>query len=112
RPERPDLEGLGVQTRRAADDLRLEREDDDRRLEPRVQPDDLTRRHAEAGLLERLPDRRLADGLVDLEEAAGLGPPALARVDAPAEQDDLALRRDRDRRDDEAGVDVRDVAAG
>ena len=33
--------------------------DDDRRLEPRVQPDDLARLDEQAGLLERLADRRL-----------------------------------------------------
>ena len=92
-------------------DLRLERDHDDRRLEPRVEPDDLARLDDEARLLERLADGRLGHGLVDLEEAARLGPPALARLDAAAEQDDLAVVVDRDRRDDEARVDVGDVAA-
>ena len=68
----------------AADDPRLEGEHDDRRLETRVEPDDLARLDDQPGLLERLADRRLADGLVDLEEAARLGPPAPARIDARA----------------------------
>ena len=51
------------------------------------------------------------DGLVDLEEAAGLRPPALARLDATPDQDDLAGVGDREGRDDEARVDVDDVPA-
>ena len=80
RRERPDLERLRRVRAHAADDPRLEHEDDDRRLEPRVQPDDLARLHEQARLLERLADGRLGDRLVDLEEAAGLRPRAVARA--------------------------------
>src|SRR5262245_40116153 len=77
-PERLDLERLWVQPIFAPDDAGLERDHDDRRLEPRVQPDDLAGLDDQAGLLEGLADRRFGHGLVDLEEAARLGPPALA----------------------------------
>ena len=106
-----DLERLGrrdaARRRRSAPRTRC----DDRRLQPRVQPDDLARLDEQAGLLERLADRRLVDGLVDLEEAAGLRPPAEARLDAASDQDDLAGVGDRDRRHDEPRVDVGDVPA-
>jgi hypothetical protein len=79
-----------------------------REYSPTISPGSTTR----AGLLERLADGRLGDGLVDLEEAARLSPPALARLDAPAEEHDLAVGVDRDRRDDEPGIDVGDESAG
>ena len=59
--ERPDLERLGRRPGLAADDARLERDHDHRRLEPRVEPDDLARLDEQARLLERLarsPPRR------------------------------------------------------
>ena len=82
-----------------------------RRLEPRVEADDLARLDEQAGLLPGLADGRLVDRLVDLEEAARLGPRALARLDAAPDQDDLAGVGDREGRDDEPRVDVDDVAA-
>ena len=94
-----------------ADDPGLEGENDDRRLEPRIEPDDLAWLDDQAGLLERLADRRFRDGLVDFEEAAGLGPPATTGLDPTAKEDDLAGLGDRDRRDDEPRIDIGDVAA-
>ena len=64
----------GVGAAVAADDPCLEGDGHDGRLEPRVEPDDLARLDEQAGLFVRLADRRLVDGLVDLEEAAGLRP--------------------------------------
>ena len=72
----------GVGAAVAADDPRLERDRHDRRLEPRVEPDDLARLDEQAGLLPGLADGRLVDGLVDLEEAARLRPDAAAGLDA------------------------------
>ena len=54
--------------------LRLERDRHDGRLQARVEPDDLARLDEQSGLLPGLADGRLVDGLVDLEEAAGLRP--------------------------------------
>ena len=55
-----DLERLRASVRASPpDDPRLEGEHDDRRLQPRVQPDDLARLDDRPGLLERLADRRL-----------------------------------------------------
>ena len=65
----------------------------------------------QARLLERLADRRLVDGLVDLEEPTGLRPRTATGLDAPAEQDDLAVSRDRQRGDHQSRIDVGDVAA-
>ena len=101
----------GGRGRGPADDPRLERDRHDGRLEPRVQPDDLARLDEQPGLLPGLADGRLVDRLVDLEEAARLGPRAATRLDAAAEQDELAVVGDRQRRDDEPRVDVGDVAA-
>ena len=109
--EGDDLGRLGRRGRCAADDPGLERDGHDGRLEPRVEPDDLARLDEEPGLLVRLADRRLVDGLVDLEEAAGLRPRALAGLDAAPDQDDLAGVGDREGRDDQARVDVDDVPA-
>src|SRR6185369_9589342 len=83
----------------------------DGRFQPGVEPDDLARFDEQAGLFVRLADRRFVDGLVDFEEAAGLRPPAFARLDAAPDQDDLAGVGDREGRDDQAWVDVDDVPA-
>ena len=52
-----DLGRLGRRRRRAADDPRLEGDRHDRRLEPRVEPDDLARLDEQPGLLPGLADR-------------------------------------------------------
>src|SRR3954453_7412197 len=109
--EGPDLERLGIQPRRPADHARLERENDDRGLEARIQAHDLARLDDQSGFLERLANRRFADRLVDLAETPGLSPPAATRIDPASEENDPALRCDRDRRDDEPRVDVCDIAA-
>ncbi len=80
-------------------------------LQARVEPDDLAGLDDEARLFERLPDRCLVDGLVDLEEPTGLRPRTATGLDAPAEQDDLAVSRDRQRGDHQSRIDVGDVAA-
>ena len=100
----------GVGAGHTADDPRLEDGDHDDGLEPRVEPDELGRLDDEAGLLEGLADRRFVDGLVDLEEAARLGPGADRRLDPAPDEHDLAGRGHRQRRRDEARVDVGDVA--
>src|SRR4051794_13726507 len=106
RRERRDLEGLGVQSRRAAEDASLERDDDDGGLEPGVETDDLARLHDEARLLERLANRSLRHRLVDLEEAARLRPAPPAWIDPAPEQHDLAVVRDGQRGHDETWIDV------
>src|SRR5712671_4595759 len=111
RPERLDLECLCVQAVGAPHDPRLEGKNDDRGLEPRIETDDLAWLDDQAGLLEGLPDRGLGDGLIDLEEAARLGPPAPAGLDSAPKQNDLAGIVHRDRRDDQPRVDVSNVAA-
>jgi len=62
-------------------------------------------------LLARLPVSGLLDGLAEVDEAAGERPQVLAGVECAAEQDDLALRRDRDRGGDRLRVVVGAVAA-
>ena len=102
----------GVGAAVAADDPRLERDRHDGRLEPRVQPDDLARLDEQAGLLPGLADGRLVDGLVDLEEAAGLRPRALRPGSMPRRSSTISpVVGDREDRHDEARVDVGDVAA-
>ena len=91
-----DLERLRGRGRGPADDPGLERDRHDGRLEARVQPDDLARLDEQARLLPGLADRRLVDGLVDLEEAARLGPRPAAGLDAAAEQHELAVVGDRE----------------
>ncbi len=83
----------------------------DRGLEPRVQPDQLAGLDEQPGLLQRLADRGLGDGLVHLEEAARLRPRPVAGLDATPEQHRLAGVRDRDGGHDEPGVDVGDEPA-
>src|SRR3954471_22220545 len=111
RCERGDLRRLGRGGSRPADDPRLERDRHDGRLEPGVQPDDLARIDDQSGLLERLPDRRLLDGLVHLEDPAGLGQQPDPRRDPAADQDELARLGHRERRDHEARIDIRDMPA-
>ena len=111
RLERRDLERFGVEPCLATDDARLEREHHDRCLEARIEAQDLARLDQQARFLVRLADRGLVDRLVDLEEAARLRPRSAPRLDAAPEQDDLPRIRDRDRRDDETRVHVRDVPA-
>ena len=94
-----------------AHDPGLERERHDGRFEAGVEPDDLARLDQQPGLLPGLPDRGLVDGLVDLEEAARLRPLAASGLDAAAQQHDLAVVGDREDGDDEARIDVDDVAA-
>ena len=80
----------------AADDPRLVDEHDHGGLEPRVQPDDLagsTTRPVSSSVSRTAPS---VGGLVDLEEAARLGPPAATRLEAAADEDDLARLGDRD----------------
>src|SRR2546428_43730 len=59
-----DLDRLWVRPEGAADDERLERNHDHRRLQARVEADDLARADLEAGLLERFAYRALGDRLV------------------------------------------------
>src|SRR5439155_21449511 len=88
--EGADLERLRVQPRGSTHDAGLEGEDDDRVLEARIAPDDLAWLDDERRLLERLADGRLADRPIDLQEAAGLGPPAVAGLASAAEEDERA----------------------
>src|SRR5436309_10137563 len=81
RLERADLERLSARSGLAADDAGLERDHDDGRLQARVETDDLARLDDQARLLERLADRALGDGFIDLQKAARLGPRAEARLE-------------------------------
>ena len=67
---------------------------------------------SETGLLPGLADGRLVDGLVDLEEAAGLGPPARCPGSIPRRmRTSSPVFGDREDGDDEARIDVGDVPA-
>jgi hypothetical protein len=62
-------------------------------------------------LLAGLAVGGLLDRLAEVDEAAGERPQVLARVEGATEQDDLAVRGDRDRGGDRLGVVVGAVAA-
>ena len=66
---------------------------------------------SQAGLLQRLADGTLDDGLISLEEPTWLRPRAHTRRDGATDEHDLAVVRDGQGRGHEARVDVGDVAA-
>src|SRR5574341_567768 len=66
--------------------------------------------HARAGFFQRLAQRRLRGGLVVLHEPGGQRPVAVARLDRPAAEQELALELG-DRADHQARILVVDLAA-
>src|SRR5450759_3940189 len=90
RGEGPRLQRLVRGDGFTTDDACLIGDHDHRRLNARVQAYDPNRLDLQAGLLERLADRRLEYGLIALEEDARLGPPVVAGGDSTPDQHNLA----------------------
>jgi len=57
-------------------------------MRPRVHADKLHRPAVESGLLPKLPDERLFDGLPKLNKATGKGPVAAERGSTPSYEED------------------------
>ena len=112
RREGHDLERLGRRRRGAADDPRLEHDRHDRRLEPRVQPDDLARLD-DAARSPRASRGWPPGGRSRRPRGSRPAAPTSPRpgLDAAAQQDELAGVGDRQRRHHEPRIDVGDVAA-
>jgi hypothetical protein len=80
-------------------------------LRAAVDADDRAEIDRDVELLAGLAVGGFLDRLAEVDEAAGERPQLLARVEGAAEQDDLAVRGDRDRGCDRLGVVVGAVAA-
>src|SRR5438128_8081 len=99
------------ESRVATDYARFPGKHDNCRLRPGVDTDHVERLDLVAGLFPCFANRAFMGGLVDLEETARLRPQPAAGFDAAPDQDKPIVRRDWQRADDEARVQVSDEAA-
>src|SRR5256885_4183225 len=96
---------------RRAEGLGGEHDQHDALVGARVHADQPVELDVHLELLSGLASRRLLDRFAEVDEAAGEGPAAGARVEGPPEEDDAALLVARDGRGDGLGVVVGAVAA-